>query len=394
MRPIDDEPGDLQPPDAERVDPEVLTALLRRHGWERRGRQDGPYTRWTPPGHPYAAGSAAGTSVLVPARGGFGDSADLLGEALTALARSGAPSAREVLLALSVPGDEVRWRRDVPRTAGAVPWTAAEQLRQAVRGTLLAAARAARAPSGYFGERHARHAHACLEQVLLGPAASGHLLTAYLPAPGARAVTVTLLRALQATRDAVDYQRTTGRWDAFDAAVELGVCHELVVALAHLVRESEGAEIALAWSPAAGTPPGVAARPEPVEFSPGDLPALHRAASRYVRAEPPVRVTVTGTVVRLRSARPSGGGTVRLRVLSGAEVRQVRVRLDEDGYRAAVEAHLAGRPVRLSGALESRDGFRRLIGASVPVPVDLDEAERDRLLKAWDEPARDDERDA
>jgi hypothetical protein len=318
----------------------------------------------------------------VPAAHGYGDYSDLLGEALTALARSGAPSAREVLLELCVPGDEIRWRRDVPQIAGAVPWTAADQLRGAARAMLTSAARAARGTAAYFGQRHGRYADAYLDQVLIGPAGGGQLLTAYAPAPDGRAVTVTLLRALQATRDAIDYQRATGGMEAFDAAVGLGVCHELLASVVRLVRDCEGADIALSWSPAAGLPVGIAARPDPVEFTPGDLPALHRASARFVRTEPPVPVEVTGTVVRLRSTRPAGGGTVRLRVLAGAEVRHVRVRLGEEAYRAAVHAHLAGLPLRVSGKLESRGGYRRLTGAAGVAPVPVEEEEREALLKS------------
>jgi hypothetical protein len=376
---LDRSAEDFALPDPERVDPAVLTALLARHGWQRRGGAHGRYTRWTPPGD-------AGTSLLVPApqnnNGRHADYADLLGEALTALARSGAPSAREVLTALSVPGDEIRWIRDMPRIADAVPWPAAGQLRSAARAMLMAAARAERGPAGYFGERHGRFATAFLEQVLVGPSPGGHLLTAYAPAPDGRAVVTTLLRALQATRDAVDYQRTTGGMEAFDAAVGLGVCHELTESLVRLIRGAEGVAVALAWSPASGPPAGFAARPEPVEFSPGDLPALEAASVRYVSEEPSVHVRVTGTVVRLRRPRPSGGGTIRLRVLAGADVRQVRVRLDEDAYRIAAHAHLVGLPVRVTGRLEARSGFRRITQPSAVTPVHVDEAERDRLLKS------------
>ncbi|MDJ0346324.1 hypothetical protein QMK19_13960 [Streptomyces sp. H10-C2] len=392
-------------PDPERVDPAVLTALLARHGWERRGGAPGRYSRWTPPGSAprlhdtdtgtcagtAATGGGTGTSLLVPEgrpRGGragdagYADHTDLLGEALTALARSAAPSARAVLLALTVPGDEIRWRREVPRIGDAVPWLAAEQLRAGARAMLMAAARAARQTAGYFGERHAPHAAGFLEQVLVGPVTGGHLLTAYAPVPDGRPATATLLRALQAARDAVDYQRATGGMEAFDAAVDLGVCHELAEALVRLVRGTEGMEVALAWSPAAGPPGGFAARPEPVEFSPGDLPALEAASARYLRREPSVPVRVTGTVVRLRRPVPSGGGSVRLRVLAGADVRQVRVRLDEEAYRIAAHAHLVGLPIRVSGRLESRGGFRRLTEATGVTPVHVDEAERDRLLKS------------
>ena len=43
-------------PDPERVDPEVLTALLVRHGWERKGGESGRYTRWISPGVPGVPG--------------------------------------------------------------------------------------------------------------------------------------------------------------------------------------------------------------------------------------------------------------------------------------------------------------------------------------------------
>jgi RNA 3'-terminal phosphate cyclase len=98
-----------------------------------------------------------------------------------------------------------------------------------------------------------------------------------------------------------------------------------------------------------------------------------------------VPVRITGTVVRMRRSGPRGAGTVRLRVLAGAEVPYVRVALDEESYRTAGHAHLVGLPVRVAGRLESRGGFRRLTDASGVVPVQVDEAERDRLMKSLHE---------
>ncbi|SDO61469.1 hypothetical protein SAMN05216259_11127 [Actinacidiphila guanduensis] len=243
------------------VDPAVLTALLHRHGWRRRGGAPGRYSRWTPP-------DGTHTSLLVPearphgsggARGGYADSGDLLGEALTALARSGEPSARAILRGLSVPGDEIRWCRDIPGTGGAVPWTTAEELTAAARAMLLAGARAAVRPAGYFGRRQGPQAAAFLDTVLLGPvgpAPGGHQLTAYTPVPDGRATATTLLGALQATREAVDRQRSGGSPAAFDDAIGLGVSHELTRALVKLVRGTEGAAVVLGWSPASGPPGG------------------------------------------------------------------------------------------------------------------------------------------
>jgi hypothetical protein len=365
-------------PDPARVDPGVLSTLLARHGWCRRGGAHGRYTRWTPPDD-----REPDTSLLVPADRAFEDSADLLEEAVAALARSGVPSARAILAALLVPGDEIHWRREIPGVGGAVPWAAEDELRTAASAMLVAAAKAGHSRAAYFGARLDAYAAEFLDRVLVvAPGTGAGLLTAYTPAPDDRAATITLVRALEATRDAVDLQRVTGRTDAFDDGVRLGVSRELIASVVQLVRGSEGAEVALDWAAAAGTPHGFANRRLLLEFSPGDLPALEAAGHRLERIEPPVDVEVTGAVVRLKRPAPTGDGVVRLRVLSGADVDEVRIRLDEDDYRAAVEAHLAGVPVRLRGRLQRKGGFRRMTGATGITPVELDAAERDRMLKA------------
>ncbi|MEU6144791.1 hypothetical protein ABZ848_31110 [Streptomyces sp. NPDC047081] len=387
VRPVRPHPDDIagaawhRPPEPDEVDPAVLSALLHRHGWQRRGGAAGRYGRWTPPG---PGGSA--TSLLVPESRAFPDSDDLLGEALVALARSGTPSAREVLVGLAVPSDEIRWWRDVPTgPADSAPWVVEEQLRAAARQMLLAGALATRARAGYYGARHRRAAAAQLENVLVGSATGGDRLTAFVPVGTGRPLAVRLHQALYAAREAIDYQRATGGMDAFDGAVEAGVSRELTEALIALVRGTEGARIGVQWAPAAGVPEDCAATAEPVEFSPGDLPVLREAGARYLRDEPSVPVRITGTVVRLRRSGTRGDGSVRLRVIAGAEIPHVRITLDEEDYRIAGHAHLVGLPVRVHGRLESRGGFRRLTGASGVVPVQVDEAERDRLMKSLHE---------
>ncbi|MEU0815291.1 hypothetical protein [Streptomyces mirabilis] len=386
LRPVRPHPVEshwTEPPEPGQVDPAVLSALLHRHGWQRRGGAAGRYGRWTPPGP-----GGGGTSLLVPENRAFPDSDDLLGEALVALSRSGAPSARDVLVALAVPSDEIRWWRDVPTgPVGATSWSVEERLRSAARSMLLAAALATRARAGYYGARHRRPAAASLENVLVGADPGGRRLTAFVPVDTGRPLSVRLHQALYAAREAIDYQRATGGMDAFDAAVEAGVSHELTEAVVALVRGTEGARIAVEWAPAAGVPEGCAAPDEAVEFSPGDLPVLREAGARYLRAEPSVPVRLTGAVVRMRRSQPRGEGTVRLRVIAGAEVQHVRMTLDEEAYRIAGHAHLVGLPVRVLGRLESRGGFRRLTDASGVVPVQVDECERDRLMKSLQDTA-------
>ncbi len=381
--PVDQTAAWRRPPEPGEVDPAVLGALLRRHGWQRRGGAAGRYGRWTPPGP-----GAGGTSLLVPESRAFPDCEDLLAEALLALSRSGTPSAREVLVSLAVPSDEIRWRRDVPTgPAGTVPWTVEEQLRSAARQTLLAGALATRARAGYYGARYRRSAAAVLENVLVGSAAGGRRLTAFVPVGTGRPLAVRLHQALYAAREAIDYQRATGGMDAFDGAVAAGVSRELTEALIALVRGTEGARIGVEWAPAAGVPEGCAAPAEAVEFSPGDLPVLREAGARYLREEPSMPVRITGAVVRMRRSGPRGEGSVRLRVIAGADIPHIRLTLDEESYRIAGHAHLVGLPVRVHGRLESRGGFRRLTDASGVEPVQVDEAERDRLMKSLQETA-------
>ncbi|MBD0688648.1 hypothetical protein [Streptomyces sp. CBMA123] len=365
-------------PDPATVDPAVLATLLARHGWVRRGGPAARYGRWTPPdGEP-------GTSLLVPTADGFDDAVELLTDAVTALSRSRTPSARSILLALAVPGDELCWRRDLPGPADATPWDDAERLQRAARAMLAAGAKAGRTTAAYFGARLDGLAGDFLERVMLveqGAVEQGAALTAYAPAPEGRTAVTTLVRALEALRDAVDYRRVSGGPEALENAVRSGVSRELVQSVEDLVRGATAARLTVAWSPAAGTPGGFGDRRIELDFSPGDLPALAEAAELLERLEPAVDVTVVGVVVRLKRPDPAGPGSVRLRVLGGADVRELKVRLADPDYRLAAEAHLAGVPVRVSGRLERRDGFRRLTRAHGLELCGWAEGDRERLLK-------------
>ncbi len=375
---VSDGEGPLEElPDARWVDPAVLSGLLARYGWQRRGGVPGRYTRWTPPvGTRFADREV---SLLVPHGGRWEDHGELLHEALTALARSGAPSAVRILRGLAVPGDEIRWMREVPRTAGTVSWEAAERLWTGVRAMLLAVAHADCPPHGYFGERHARYVAGVLSQVLVESSPGGRPLTVYAPVPQGRPLTTALLRSLNATRDAVDHRRATGSMEAFDSAVDRGVCRELTESLVRLVHGAALVEVSLSWSSAVGPPHGYPNRPPAVVFSPVDLPVLREAGVRYLHAEQSVAVRITGEVVALYRRSADGAGTVRLRVLAGADVEQVVAQLAGGRYRVAAHAHLAGVPVRVSGLLHGRGGFRRLTAVREVTPAPVDPQERERL---------------
>ncbi len=107
------------------------------------------------------------------------------GEALHALARSGTPAAREILLSPSPsPSDRSAGNATYRRRAGdTASWTAQEQLRSAARQMLLAGALATRARAGYYGARHRRagHARPWRTSWWAPPRANSHPHPGYLP---------------------------------------------------------------------------------------------------------------------------------------------------------------------------------------------------------------------
>lgn len=114
---------------------------------------------------------------------------------------------------------------------------------------------------------------------------------------------------------------------------------------------------------------------------------LREAGARYLREEPSMPVRITGAVVRMRRSGRAARAPYGCGSSPAAEVPHVRMTLDEESYRIAGQAHLVGLPVRVHGRLESRGGFRRLTNADGIAPVQVDEAERDRLMKSLQETA-------
>ncbi|MBA0050779.1 hypothetical protein E0L36_07705 [Streptomyces sp. AJS327] len=281
--------------------------------------------------------------------------------------------------------DAVHWRRLIPDGNSAAAHRARQKLAGAARDMVRAGALAAYAGGGFHGARNEERVAALLESVTFvettDQARGGRRLTALAPAgPPGRRVAAALHRALRATREAVTHYQRTASMDGFGSAAEHGASQELTEALCQLLRGTEGARVSVAWSRAAGPPEGTVTRPPAVPFGPADVVALGRAGRWYVDREPSVAVRLVGSVVRLRRAEPDGAGAVRMRVLAGAEVSQVRARLPATDYRTAVHAHLAGLPLSVAGTLESRGGFRRLTGAREVRPVLAGDEARERLV--------------
>ena len=297
-------------PDPAQVDPAVLGALLRPARLAAARRSRGPLR---------AAGRRPGPARAAPACSCRRAAPSPTARTCSARRSSRwpaarAPSAREVLVGLAVPSDEIRWWRDVPAGPARAPRPGPSQEQLRARRPPDAARR---------GARHARRGPATTAPGTGGrPQASLEERPGRRRAPGGRRLTAFVpvgerprRRRPASTRPCTPPARpptTSGppaAWRPSTRAVEAG----------RQPRADRGADRAGArhggrpdrrrvGARRPGSPRGARRRPEPVEFSPGDLPALREAGARYLREEPSVPVRITGAVVRMRRSGPRGDG--------------------------------------------------------------------------------------
>ncbi|MEU9890082.1 hypothetical protein [Sphaerisporangium sp. NPDC051011] len=367
------------------LDPSNLITLLAVAGWGSRGGRPNVYERWE------VRDEDERLSVLIPLDPSHDDYTDLLEEALLTLSKSRLPSAQSVFSRLRTPGDEVHWQKEPHAIPGLISWSQGEALITSAKQILLAAAKAARRPSAYHGQREWRFAREYLEKVFMGQTRIGsYVVTAYTPtgpireveeagrvsqsdpslsgterlasnldvvhgsATTGRDVMNKMTASLIASREAIEHFASTGSLSGFDAGVGQGVSYELTRALASLVTGSDGAQVSVYWFPVGRSTPAFGDA-WTMEFLPDDLPALEKASTRLASTEPRRTIVVVGTVTNL--SRPKFGlhGTIVLNVIYGASVSRVRVRLSRADYEQAISAHQNGDLLRVTGDLE-KDG--------------------------------------
>jgi hypothetical protein len=363
----------------EAVDPERLTLLLQEHGWTRRGGRPGSYSRWVLPGR---EPDEARASVIVPLNRSAADFAELLQETLTTLwglAPSSLEAAAGVLDELArVPGDQIRFRKDVATVNGAVAWPLGHELVEAARASLVAGAKARLSKRAYYGNANGRFAKRFIESVLMGQTEIGsYVVTAFSPpdqtfpeketptdAPSlpfiasytGRQIVDALVDALSATQEAVEHFERQNSFAGFEQGVHRGVSRELTDALQGMVSSAEAAEVTVDWSP---TLHAEAPRREitQFEFSGGIAEILRQASERLATAEPAEYVSVIGWVRLLARPKRGENGLVSLRVISGSEANSIRVPLSEEQFEVAAEAITHDMPLTVSGRQE-REGNR------------------------------------
>jgi hypothetical protein len=328
-----------------------LKAYLDATQWQRDGTFAGKAAIYT-------RSDASGRSweILVPLRDDLADYASSMGMALTTLSKVEGRDQDAVYADLSTAGaDIIRLRAPDADGDGTINLVHGVAMYREAENLMLAAACAARDPRPSYHPRKIAEVRDYLDNVRLGQTERGsYVLTIRSPIapalrptgqvplmleleeePFPRAVTLKLAGALRSATAAISTTIESGRFDAFEAAIQDGVNANLCDALAQMAANGGGVEVGISWA---------RVRPAPVgarifRFSRDMARVLESAAQEYRRNEPKLDERVEGFVIHLDRPPEQGRGTATLRVLLDGRARRLRATFEASEYSQVVKAH-------------------------------------------------------
>jgi hypothetical protein len=342
-------------------------------------------------------------SLLVPLDVRAPEFDDVMKSALMQIAEDRESWTRIIYPRLTVDAsDEFRFRRESAAPSGFIDWRSGERLIESARRTLLAGAKFFLGPGRHFVNRHGRFASRYLDEVLMGQTAPGsYIVTAYAPphagislsASGgemshlpdvgvahAREVSQAVVRAVEATAEAIEHYRTSGSLSGFEAGVPRGISYEMTQALLGIAANSDGADITVEWDSNSSESP-----PESVhfEFKGSDADPLGKAAVRLAEDKSSRMVTMIGRVHLLAKKEVGSPGVFGVEALTSGPAKKVRVRLaDDEDYHEAIRAHEEDLALQVSGKLEKEGNLSWLYNATVIRTMGhVDQYQRSRLVR-------------
>ncbi len=353
------------------LDPEIITALLRKFNWAPAETVPNLYQIWRNE-------LLYNDEILLPTNPSKGDYEHLLARAYRALVSEHGADVVRISKILSLQSssmlDATKWAKDSPYDAGLISWDQGESLFMAARSTLVAAAKATKEPRRYYGNAATHIAKSFLEKSYMGQTEMGSfVVTAYTPSDGIFYMSKTAENTaasklmnfntrsggdiintfdviLAGVRAKLDEFKKTPREEIFDDLLEFGFSYEMSSALASLTNSGDSA-ISISRSDVSSTQRA----PEEYVFDAVESPILTRVALRFAAAPDPEVMTLVGEVTFLEHWSTLETRTVRLHVSNRPGIRVVRVRLDPEQYQIAIDAHRNDIPLRVVGTIE-KDG--------------------------------------
>ena len=148
--------------------------------------------------------------------------------------------------------------------------------------------------------------------------------------PMDRMVTRRLVEALEASRSAAE-RALSGEGAAFDHAVASGVSANLCEAVAGLIDQSQGLEVAVTWAKTRPTPE----THRKIAFSKSDSEIFREAARTFRLRQPKESETLFGTIHKLKRDLGETEGEVTLKAMVDGKLQSVSATLDEETYSIA-----------------------------------------------------------
>ena len=365
------------------IDPERLIAMLSNSGWDTVGFRELSYVRLKRA----EESGVSGLSVVVPLNHAASDFVVLMTAAVETIRSLGGDTWQRLIrpiLALP-PVDEFRFRKETSSPSGLIAWKDGEELIDSARRTLIAGAKAYREPSRHFSNRYGQFAGRYVDQVIMGQSGPGsYVVTALAPTDAkvpirktddgtlelegvtyvrGREVTSSVVRALEATTEALDHFKSSGSIAGFDEKVASGVSYELVVALRDVASGANESDITIELvrmeqlsiaDPMADT--------HQFEFSGGDVSVLERASVQLAAPAETERLRVEGRVHLL--TRKDAGAPGVVGIDGGGRRYRIRLGSDEE-YHEAVMAHDEERQIAVIGDLSKEGSLRWLYNAQL-----------------------------
>ena len=368
---------------AETVNPERLIEILSGSGWEAVGSRERRYVRLRRSDE----FGATGPSVVVPLNRAAGDFGELMAAAIESIRRLSEDvwlRSIEPLLGLALV-DKLCFRKETSAPRGLIAWGDGVELIDSARRTLIAGAKAYRGPSRNFSNRFGPFAGRYLDQVFMGQSGTGSYVVTALALTEARVpirntaedtlglegvdfargrdVTASVVRALEATTEALGHFKSSGSMSGFDDQVSSGVSYELVTALHDVASGADESDIMieLAHTDDMSITDPVAEVHQFV-FSGSDATVLEQASAQLLVSTEPERLRVEGRVHLLERRVAGGPGVVGID--EGNYRYRVRLNSGEE-YHEAVLAHDENRFIMVEGDLSQKGTHRWLNNAQL-----------------------------
>lgn len=310
--------------------------------------------------------------LILPIRKDLGDFALRLSELLKTLTNIENRSMLSLVDDINKSGvDVIRIRMTEGTEDGSIPLSSTADVFYNSREMLLAAACAAQQPKKIYGSRKTEEALSYLDKVRVGQTEYGSFILTFLSPvapklasnqailfedmevdddPFERLTTKTLLRGLNAAKNAAIGALSDGGMAGFEESVSHGVSANLCDAIANIVNKVGKAEISLTWAKTRPVPRQIAK--ETVSFDRQIVEVIAEAARNFRLSEPQLNQQITGWIYKLRqeqSADPEG--TIGISAVINGKPKKLKVLLSKEDYQRATQAHMDSKIVSLEGDL-------------------------------------------